>query len=337
MCGRTIRIPGLDGTVEPLPKPKLDLEDQGLRDALHALASLEGQDVPVEQPSASVAVAAKPAVVTKPSPAPPPLAIPIEPVVHSLPPSVEIAPDSDPLMELAEPSPAPTAKASPTKVAMPSRNRGISGGILLISVLAAFLAGILVGFLWSRSGAGSSESVPTMPDSPDAQPVQPAGGAAQAAQPTAFSGQGLVGHVTYSGSNDQPMNDAGARILLLPVNFTGTTKIPVVGLRVGAGESDRQVSEAAIEAIGGVYLQADKTGHYTIPAKPGHYHLLIISRYAAREEGTPLSQEVQDLAGEFFDRPQILVGQVQYHYEQVALSGTGMSVDHHFGQLPNSQ
>jgi hypothetical protein len=37
-CGRTIRIPDLDGTVRPLPKPSLDLHDSSLARALDELA-----------------------------------------------------------------------------------------------------------------------------------------------------------------------------------------------------------------------------------------------------------------------------------------------------------
>lgn len=39
-CGRTIRIPDLDGTVRPLPKPGLDMQDSSLSRALDELASI---------------------------------------------------------------------------------------------------------------------------------------------------------------------------------------------------------------------------------------------------------------------------------------------------------
>ena len=39
-CGRTIRIPDLDGSVQPLPKPSLDLQDSSLARALNELASI---------------------------------------------------------------------------------------------------------------------------------------------------------------------------------------------------------------------------------------------------------------------------------------------------------
>jgi hypothetical protein len=43
-CGRTIRVPDLDGTVKPLPKPKLDPKDSKLAAALNELASISDPD-----------------------------------------------------------------------------------------------------------------------------------------------------------------------------------------------------------------------------------------------------------------------------------------------------
>ena len=43
-CGRTIRVPDLDGTVSPLPKPGLDPQDSKLAAALSELASIGDED-----------------------------------------------------------------------------------------------------------------------------------------------------------------------------------------------------------------------------------------------------------------------------------------------------
>ncbi|WP_145456200.1 zinc ribbon domain-containing protein [Gimesia panareensis] len=39
-CGMSVRVPGLDGEVAPLPKPRLDLKDAELANALDELAAL---------------------------------------------------------------------------------------------------------------------------------------------------------------------------------------------------------------------------------------------------------------------------------------------------------
>ena len=51
-CGRTIRVPDLDGTVKPLPKPGLDPKDSKLAAALNELASIgEGDNAFADSPA----------------------------------------------------------------------------------------------------------------------------------------------------------------------------------------------------------------------------------------------------------------------------------------------
>lgn len=44
-CGRTIRVPDLDGTIRPLPKPGLDMQDSSLAKALNEIAAIGGEPV----------------------------------------------------------------------------------------------------------------------------------------------------------------------------------------------------------------------------------------------------------------------------------------------------
>ena len=53
-CGRTIRVPDLDGSVKPLPKPSLDLQDSSLEEALNEIASIGGDLDDEEFDAASV-------------------------------------------------------------------------------------------------------------------------------------------------------------------------------------------------------------------------------------------------------------------------------------------
>src|SRR4051794_2343857 len=43
-CGRSIRVPLLDGTLQPLPQPELNLQDTQLKRALDELARLANPD-----------------------------------------------------------------------------------------------------------------------------------------------------------------------------------------------------------------------------------------------------------------------------------------------------
>lgn len=47
-CGRTIRVPELDGTIKPLPKPGLNTKDSELARALYELASIGESEAPPE-------------------------------------------------------------------------------------------------------------------------------------------------------------------------------------------------------------------------------------------------------------------------------------------------
>ena len=70
-CGRTIRVPALDGTIRPLPKPGLDPQDSKLTAALDELASIgemEGGAGAPEDAGPEEAVAAVHADDRKPSP-----------------------------------------------------------------------------------------------------------------------------------------------------------------------------------------------------------------------------------------------------------------------------
>lgn len=103
-CGRTVRVPGLDGFTAPLPEPEMDLEDAHLARALDALAELANESprpaqaaaapttgdqqipqplpepVPIEMPVAVTPVARMQPVGLTPEVAPPVTPSPGEPV-----------------------------------------------------------------------------------------------------------------------------------------------------------------------------------------------------------------------------------------------------------------
>lgn len=315
MCGRTIRVPDLDGTLAPLPAPKLDLKDAGLLNALDALASLDGADPVVallEQPHS-----ARPVLELKVQ-SPVVAAIPLEPLVV-LPPAPPVPPiiEDDPLRELAEAKPVQRSEARPR-----SSSRKPRGALFLFTVLVSFGAGLALGYSLG-SGAAAPEPLSTEAEPEEAPVIQEV-----SAPPGNESA--LAGHITYIGSNQQQFSDSGARVLLLPASNPGQTKLSVVGLRAGAAEADRLVAEAGVRAIGGDFVLANKTGRYRVHVKPGKYHLLVMSRYAPRDAESGLVDVVQTLANEYFDRPQLLVGQVAYHYQSITVDSTGQTLDHQF-------
>lgn len=341
-CGRTIRVPNLDGSIDPLPPPKFDLADAGLRNALNALASLEGGVSVVEAPPEkrpAVAVPARSSATTPPvelAPQPAPAPIVLSLAVEAPAPSAETpgprANVGAALQELA----ATTASPEPIHVDRQpvSVVRGISGLVYSLSVLGSFLAGVGLGYsVWGLRGNPQANLPTPQTDgvnrgsAPVQAPVQPA---QQPAVATPAPQQGLAGHLTYLNASGQSLNDAGARVLLLPEKLPGQSKLPVAGFRAGASEADRKLAEAAIAAIGGQLVIADRTGHYRLSAPPGQYHLLIMSRFSPRDEQTALIEDVRKLSAEFFDRPQLLVGQVNYHYQLLTLDSAGKVLNHQF-------
>jgi hypothetical protein len=58
----------------------------------------------------------------------------------------------------------------------------------------------------------------------------------------------------------------------------------------------------------------------TIPSLDS-YRLLVISRYQVRGEGVPLIDDVQKILLLYFDRPDRVVGKMQYHLEVIPPGG----------------
>ncbi|MEZ5943087.1 MAG: hypothetical protein R3C18_16970 [Planctomycetaceae bacterium] len=327
MCGRTIRVPNLDGSVEELPQPKMDLDDKELRSALAALASLESDEpVPVVEQPKKVA----PEVLSAPVAAVE--VIPIEPEVYEEPTRSEPVPtpSPDPLKDLAE---APATVERPPKVEK-RRTTGISGLVLLASVLASFAAGGLLGYQWGMRAFVASHPLPGMDELDGLDEGDGENGVVVGGDSVPSGSSSLSGRVTYKNSSGQNLNDAGARILLLPIVNPGQSKLPTIGFRAGAADSDRKLATASVQAIGGEFVVADATGHYSLDLPPGEYHLLMMSRYSPRDEGTALIDVVRDMSVEYFDRPQLLVGQVAYHYQSITITNSPQVVDYHFDGIP---
>ena len=339
-CGRTIRIPNLDGTVDALPDPKLNLQDAGLRDALASLASLD--DVVAAQDSADPQdkLESVPFVVPHDSrsrdivePAIVEAAAIIEPQVEIPPANQTLTPSAvatapDPLAELATRAAAPPTAAPPVR-----RHRRKGGGALLMgAVLLAFLAGMGIGY---SIGRASSKSIPhtEQPEVAVNPPANPAKPLAPQAQLPAANLNGRVtiqGTLTYQTANRQTLSDSDARILIFPEKHPGQVKLPIQGFRAGADPADRRVAEASLQALGGDYTTADKGGRFMRQLPPGTYHLLLISRYSPRDENAQLIDPVRDLAAAYFDRPQLLVGQVNYHYVKLTPGTQSETIDYQF-------
>ncbi len=344
-CGRTIRVPELDGSVKPLPKAELDLKDSELSDALAALARIgdapakAGGEATERSPASAspAAVAVAPRRETVPVPLP-------EPV--SLAPSIPIA--AEPVeMQSAGPSVRRSEEALAELASLPSERRRATthkpeaGRDGPAKWIAAFATGFLMfgaGFFVGRGTATSeTPSVSTEPTSTAGETAEtrPGADASPAASPLPAEPSGsltpaLTGRITFVNSDGATGPDEGARVIVLPEQREGSAKLAVVGFRAGASSADQQLSRTSLRALGGDYTIADAEGRYTIQLpNAGTYHVLIMSRHQPRDDAGFLDPNVQRILSEYFDRPASLIGPVAYHLGPFRFQGDSASPRDH--------
>ncbi|MEZ6064537.1 MAG: hypothetical protein R3B90_02255 [Planctomycetaceae bacterium] len=334
-CGRSIRVPTLEGHVEPLPAPELNLGDAGLASALDKLASLVDSPVVESQPHAgreSRELAAAPQPKAVPLPEPMVLAPAAAPQVRAAPEPQSHQPET----RAAESRPAAGHDGAIESLAQlereriersaaeSSRNsRGVPVGmaVLLAVLLSAAMFG--AGYV-----AGRAVEVVASSDAPAA--ATPAAAAASS-EPAAASDvePAITGRVSYIAEDGESRPDAGARILVLPEERQGASMLPVEGFRPGASVEDRALAIAAARALGGDFAIADETGRYRIALpKPGVFEVLILSRY--QERNGPATAARLGWRP-YFDRPAQVVGQAAEQRTSLRYRGSGTSPrDHTF-------
>lgn len=323
MCGRTVRVPDLDGTIAPLPTPEMDHGDRGLAMALDALAALESG------PAVVAEIEARPAIV--------------KPVALSAPPAVEAVPIAIP--EFQESASA----SSPRESVDPLKDLGTIPPPLEPS--KPFSAGSARPFSWSKRefswGAGGllvglligRLSVSQRPEpvvQGGAQPVAVAGapndaGTKQQDVPAvpADTKRAVEGRVTYLTAMGETRADVGARVLILPVKHPAASRIATRSFQAGASAGDVKLAQAAIRSLGGDFALADAEGRYEVfLASPGKYRLLIVSRYQPRADSAPKPDLLTALQ-EWFDQPLLLLGQTQFLTTDIQFDGQAGSLRDH--------
>lgn len=325
MCGKSIRVPNLDGSIEPIPSPELDLADSQLVKALGELAGIGKPPSPGEVTSPPKFLETQDATVISPAaePIPRPKAVPAQPVPSAASGDsetiIQAAEDGgtviqghDPLRALADSSPRqPAVRQTPG-----GREKSSSSWILSLSAIA--IAGLLA-IVWLNTGsktlppvleASSDQSAP--PTKQDAAP--PA--AAPDSGPAAVDQTRVSGRVTYVSENGNTRPDVGASIVLLPQSKAGTVRLDVAGFLAGAESVDVAVARSAIRALGGDVATAGEDGRYDLNvAAAGKYHLLAISHHVARNSPGAVEEGLQEVLAAYFFRPASLLGGLSFHFE----------------------
>lgn len=348
-CGRTLRVPEIDGTVRPLPKVKLNLADSELRKALEELADLSanqsaGDAIEFDavddagrstQPKPDL----KPEIIpVEPQAAPKPIELPpVVPVIrdHQEAPGrktqesaqvwkavVELAEgdSSESLVAQAEPDRHDSANSIKPKAASISRSAsgktvelGPSFWFAIFGMSAAvFTAGFWTGRLTVSPQQSVAEKQTEKPVSEHATKaeIQPKSTAAS-----------IKGRITFRLDAGNTKPDHGARVIALPVDWTGKTKLQAIGFRGADSEDDLRIARASLQAMGGDLALTNESGEYSLQLHSGGQFLLVVlSGSMPRPEMDDTQAAVQQLTS-YFDRPLQLIGKVMVHTERISWSG----------------
>lgn len=330
MCGKTVRVPDLDGTVKPLPRPKLDLDDSSLVSALGELAGIGGEahdrsdreDAPKDVATIDVQPTAEPVVLEPLAPAKP----------------VAVASQPRPRRRSRRQSPLDTASATPddhatfdeavdtAPVFTPgpvARRKVRHSPAVAWKVGAAIAGGLLLGalglYLMNRSVPSTATAVDEAPNTGEAIP-------AEAKPPGLTTEPAVAGRVTYISEAGDTRPDEGAKVIALPTQRAGTVKLDVAGFLVGSSDVDSHVAAAALRALGGDVVTTGESGDYSLSLpQAGSYELLVISRHQSRPWEVGVESDVQELLDRFYIRPSTLLGQLAYEVQTIHYRGHGTS------------
>jgi len=142
-------------------------------------------------------------------------------------------------------------------------------------------------------------------------------------KPTAGVGHVAVrGRITYKTSSGESKPDRGARILILPRQRSGTTKLPVTGFRPADSADDFRILAASLRELGGNAALIGEDGTYEISLPtPGTYQVIVLSRFQPAEGDAPLPPPLKALLETIFERTDALVGRAAYHHGQLRYQG----------------
>lgn len=141
------------------------------------------------------------------------------------------------------------------------------------------------------------------------------------------------GRLTFRTDDGDRKADRGARIIVLPVERTGTAKLSVTGLRSGDQTEDQQFAEAGIRTLGGDVATTTGSGEFEIKLPgSGQFYILALSNSLSRDDEAD-TFEVEQALTSYFERPAQLLGRFMHHFEEVRYSGDGVTPwDFSFGR-----
>lgn len=324
-CGRTIRVPELDGSSAPLPPPELDGADAHLARALDELAALANWEQVA--PVIAQEVEAQEEEFPQPLPEPVPVEIPVplsQPSPVSLTTGATVAAEHSNLSAVLE-------ELSQQSLAIPHLEQQRDGEAVgtLSSIPLVWLAlgpvlclvmGLGLGWVLGQSGSRSEVQI--------AQPEDAASGpgAVQAGELLAS------GRISFQAEDGQIQPDVGAGVLLLPQTWDAASRLSPIGLRPADSEADQRVAVAVAEAMSGGLTWTNADGEYTlkVPAT-GTYRLVVLSRLASRPDNLAVDEADDAQLSRYLENPEMTLGQRAYLVREVEVAGNSSPKwDHQF-------
>ncbi|MFK7821355.1 MAG: hypothetical protein AB8G99_21750 [Planctomycetaceae bacterium] len=316
-CGRSTRVPSLDGTREPISNEAAPLKpDSSLLSALDQLADL-GKRSKTQASDVTVADDKPHAIVVQPSER----EVPVDPPPQALPkqsreraPSAQSAINPSVLEELAET--APIESVVEPRNAM---SAALIGGACLAGA-ALFVGGWFVG----QRGFAESESGPKPEDQPTERSIP------ESVPVPVLSG--VKGRVTYRKQESDCLPDRGSRVIIWPVGFGPAKPWKADGFRPGDPEPLTEAVRKKLQDAGGdlVVTAEDGTFRAALPTA-GDFEILILSRFGGQGiDGQGITAAQSARLKVCFAEPRRLVGKAQFRLIRMKYRGQGQ---HLFDQV----
>jgi phage FluMu protein Com len=217
--------------------------------------------------------------------------------------------------ELDQAMPFSADRPPPVGMILLSRQTLVFQGILL-AVLP--IAGVALGYFFGRC-----DSRPPV----DAAPLKPA------REEVLMQGK-IVWEETTGDNGGEIVGDEGAVIIVLPDGVFPESTLSIQDIRPqDPHPSSDNKSLKKIDELGGLYARADALGLFPLVfPDSGKYHILLISRNAARPQDTPIDEDDLGEIKRYFIRGDDLIGRYKYRWSTEEISRESPPIEHSFGR-----
>jgi hypothetical protein len=317
-CGRSLRVPELDGRTRRIPDPQSAVKsDSALLSALTELSVLDDdhlESAPDEpRPAAGQGTGGVTDRVVSPEPiaASEPIDVEIshvtaQEVSFESGDPVAIAESLNELASLEQQSPDGQVSEHVLRdMREASRGQHRTTG-LLASGLAMLLLGVCLGWWVGHRTSGTVDSVESRVDEQRVREVGPRVKAVPAEDAVIVQGT-----IEYQDASGRMLPDSGAMVLLLPVNRQGTIKLNARSLQRPAENPDLAATVAALSALGGAVGVSDMDGKYQLTSETtADCTLVVVSKHLERPADLPVSPSVVHVLESWFDSTNHILGRL---------------------------